>query len=105
MEDTGKSRVLHDGDQFARDILTGIPRVVMHFQDGCYGKSDLPQEALLEYDYGQGVFHLPRDLRSDTSIHASIGAMDQLVKGLWQSGLEFPFATYRDIASSAFVKC
>lgn len=101
MEDIGKSRVLYDGDQFARDILTGIPRVVMHFQDNFYGKSDLPQEAFLEYDHAQGVFHLPRDLRSDRSTHASVAAMGNLVKGLWENGLEIPIGTYMDLAINA----
>ena len=101
VEDTGKNRVLYDGDQFARDILTGIPRVVMHFQNNFYGKSDLPREALLEYDYEQGVLHLPRDLRSERSTHASVAAMDHLVKGLWDYGLDIPIGTYMDLAINA----
>ncbi len=106
IEDTGDSKLLFDGDMFARDIVTGIPKIVLLFQDNDYGKSALPDTELMHWDYTEnGVFHLPRDMRSDRSIQASLGAMDQLVKGLWTSGFDFPFQTYREIAASAVVKC
>jgi len=104
VEDTGNSRVLFDGGEFARDILTpDVPRVVMHYRDGHCGSSDLPQDDFMHHDFvNNGVLHLPRDARSEKSYEATSRAIGDLVKDLWDKGLEIPFDTYMKIATTAF---
>lgn len=104
VEDIGNGKVLFDGDQFARDILTkAVPKVVMHYQDRHCGESNLPEEEFMKYDfYDNGVLHLPRDARSVESFEVTSRAISALAKDLWDNGLGMPYDTYMHIATTAF---
>lgn len=105
VEDTVKciSNTLFDGDSFARDMLWGAPKVIMHYQDEHLGNADMPPEKFMKQDFVYNmVLHLPRDIRTEKSIEASAVATGALVKDLWEMGLGIPYDSYMDIATTAF---
>ncbi|MBW3000097.1 hypothetical protein KY339_05485 [Candidatus Woesearchaeota archaeon] len=101
-EDTDEhSSALSDGEEFAKLLMPETPKLILHFKNEYRGDLTLPSAKKLELDFGEQLYHLPRESREGQINPSSINAMDRLVKELFEKDMKIPFELYLNIIDSA----
>ena len=98
--DPPKADIVYDNLDFAKNILPGIPKIILDFTDGQWCAFQEHEFVNLVREHQQSVYFLKRDISSEDARNASDFRVSQFVSRLIKSNFDLMLETYLAIRSS-----
>lgn len=89
--------VIDDGEEFARQILPGTPKLIVHYRDYYGGYAKLPCKSTLKSDFGGRVYHIAKkgyEMTSKRKWQAGNLKVRSFVEEFLKGGYSIPLKAY-----------